>query len=77
MEPQKVLGTFTSDPIGGSFTKYTPAEIGTYTFLFSYPDQGPIDRNGPNGIVGSSNAYENDTFRGSSASTTLTVQQDQ
>ena len=70
------LGTFTSDPIGGAYTKYTPTEIGTYTFYFSYPNQGPIDRNGPNGIPGSSNAYENDTFLGSSASTTITVQQE-
>ena len=34
---KETLGPFTSDPVGSGWTQYTPTEIGTYTFVFSWP----------------------------------------
>jgi hypothetical protein len=31
------LGPFTSDPVGGGFTSYTPDQVGTYTFVCDFP----------------------------------------
>ena len=71
------LGTFNSDSTGGAWTTYTPDAVGTYTFDFSFPGQVvveenpyPYDRAKVGGV-----AYVNDTYTGSSASTTLTVQE--
>jgi hypothetical protein len=72
---KETLGPLTSDPVGGTFTKYTPDQIGEYTFEFKFPGQ-VLSLYGPTGIAGSANAYENDTFQASSATMTLTVQQD-
>ena len=36
---QETLGTFTSDSIGGTYTTYTPDQLGTYTFTVTYPGQ--------------------------------------
>jgi len=36
---KETLGPFTSDPVGSMYTFYTPTEIGTYTFQFSFPGQ--------------------------------------
>ena len=36
-----------SDPVGCGYTKYTPDQVGTYTFKFKYPGQvitGEVDR---------------------------------
>jgi hypothetical protein len=71
----ETLGTFTSDSIGGTFTKYTPNQVGTYIFEVSYPGQ-VLSLIGPNGIPGTANDYVNDTFLPSNATTTLTVQQE-
>ncbi len=35
----KILGPFTSDPIGFSSTSFTPTAAGNYTFQFSFPGQ--------------------------------------
>ncbi len=69
-------GPFTSDPIGGSFDVFTPDQIGTYTFNFSFPGQVARNYNPLNGVLGTTtNAdYVNDTFLPSSATTSLTVQ---
>ena len=72
---KETLGTFTSDSIGGTFTKYTPDQLGTYTFTVSYPGQ-VLSLIGPNGLPGTANDYVNDTFLPSNATTTLTVQQE-
>jgi hypothetical protein len=61
-----------TDTTSSQFTKFTPDQVGTYTFNFTYPGQVY----GENG-----NGYEKsiligDSYLGSSASTTLTVQQD-
>jgi len=69
------MGTFTSDSIGGTFTKYTPDQQGTYSFKVSYPGQ-VLSLIGPNGYPGTANDYVNDTFLPSNATTTLTVQQE-
>jgi len=71
---KEALGPFTSDPVGSTWTLYTPDQIGTYSFVFKFPGQ-VLSRYGPTGIVGGTSAYENDTFLSSSATASLTVQQ--
>ncbi len=61
-----------SDPTSNQYTVFTPDKVGTYTFKFDFPGQVY----GANG-----NGYENspimgDTYEASSASTTLTVQEE-
>jgi len=73
---KQTLGPFTSDPAASGWTSYTPDQVGTYTFVFSFPGQ-VVSLYGPTGIPGSSSAYINDTYLASSATTTLTVQQEQ
>jgi hypothetical protein len=70
------LGTFTSDPIGGSYALYTPDAVGTYKFDFSWPGQ-VLSLTGPTGIPGNPSAYVNDTYLPCNATATLTVQQEQ
>ncbi len=57
------------DTTGVEFTSYTPTQLGTYELKFEYPGQiytwGSINR-----------AWNNTKFLASTASTTLTVQQD-
>jgi outer membrane protein assembly factor BamB len=67
------LGPFTSDPDGSWYTTYTPTHTGTYTVNFTYPGQ-VLSLYGPTGIAGYYSDYINDTFLGSSVTTTLTVQ---
>ena len=68
------LGPFISDPEGSTYTTYTPTQVGTYTITFNY--KGQIESlYGPTGVPGTStNAYINDTFLPSSATTTMIVQ---
>jgi hypothetical protein len=75
---KETLGPFTSDPVGGSYTYYTPDQVGTYTFNFSFP--GQTVSLGPTGLASvilTNLAYVNDTFLPSSTTKTLTVQQEQ
>jgi hypothetical protein len=76
---KQTLGPFISDPIGGSYTAFTPDQIGTYSFNFSFPGQIAHNYHPVTGVVGSTTnvAYVNDTFLPSSATTTLTVQNEQ
>jgi len=69
------LGPYTSDPIGGGWTTYTPNQVGTYTFVFNFPGQ-VASLTGPTGIPGNPSAYIGDSYLPSSAETTLTVQED-
>jgi hypothetical protein len=69
----ETMGPYKSDPVGGSFTYYTPNQLGQYTVVARFPGQTLT------GIPGATtNINVNDTF---SASTSLpavfTVQQDQ
>jgi hypothetical protein len=36
---EETLGPFTSDTTGGTYTRYTPDEVGKYEFVFSFPGQ--------------------------------------
>jgi hypothetical protein len=59
------------DPTSSQYTRYTPDQAGKYTFEFTFPgqDYNTYSHN-PN------SAYVNDTYKASSASTTLTVQEE-
>jgi hypothetical protein len=71
----QTLGPFTSDATSSMFFKYTPDQVGTYKFDFTFPGQ-VLSLTGPAGLPGMPSDYINDTYLPSSASTTLTVQQD-
>jgi hypothetical protein len=70
------LGPFTSDDTGGTSTRYTPDQLGTYQFQMTYP--GQTLNGGQYGLTGISNpSYINDTILPAvSDVTTLTVQQE-
>ena len=71
-ETKETVGPFTSDPVGGSYHPYTPEETGTYTFTARF---GPQVITGSNGTGNYNyNIAINDTYLASSATTTLTVQ---
>jgi hypothetical protein len=59
------------DTTSAQGTTFTPTEVGTYTLNFTYPGQTITAADQPAGSL-----YVNDTFLASSASTTLTVQED-
>jgi hypothetical protein len=72
---KQTLGPFTSDPVGGTYTLYTPDQTGTYTAVFNFPGQ-VLSLNGPTGIPGGASDFINDTYLPSSATTTFIVQKD-
>jgi hypothetical protein len=61
-----------ADTTGVQSTSFTPDQVGTYSFTFTYPDQKYTWTT----AQGGSAAYANVTFLGTSATATLTVQQD-
>jgi len=61
-----------ADTTGVQSTSFTPDQVGTYTFTFNYPDQKYTWTT----AQGGSAAYANVTFLATSATATLTVQQD-
>lgn len=69
-------GPFTSYAESTAFTSFTPTQVGTYTVKFTFPGQVASLYNPDNGIAGTPGDFINDTFLGSSATTTLSVQQD-
>jgi hypothetical protein len=82
------LGPYNADATGSTFASFTPSQVGTYTFDFVYPGQ-VISLTGPTGIPsdlgvlagfgfllgGDRTLLIGDTYLGSHASETLTVQQ--
>jgi outer membrane protein assembly factor BamB len=74
---KETLGPYISDPVGSGWTLYTPAQVGTYTFVFHFPGQ-VLSMTGPTGIPGIERGlpYVNDTYLASSATATLTVQEE-
>jgi outer membrane protein assembly factor BamB len=54
------------DTTSSQYTGYTPNKVGEYTFLFEFPEQ----------VYTWSGNYQNDTYLASSATTTLTVQEE-
>jgi len=73
---KQTLGPFTSDPVGSGGTAFTPDQTGTYTFTLKFPGQ-ELSLYGPTGEAGTASDYVNDTYLASSATATLTVQQNQ
>jgi hypothetical protein len=74
--PEPPLGPFTSDPVGGAFTIFTPTQVGEYTFVLKYPGQVLSLNNPETGIPGGNSAFIGDTFLPSTTTAYLTVQQD-
>ncbi len=77
----ETIGPFDSDVNGGAGTRYTPDQVGDYKFDFSFPGQvGQNENPYPPGLslnlISLGLDFVNDTFLPSSASATLTVQQD-
>ncbi len=71
------LGKFTSDAVGGAWTTFTPATVGTYTFVFEFPGQTITGEN-PSVFGSSSPETIGDHYSASTSDpVTLTVQQDQ
>jgi outer membrane protein assembly factor BamB len=54
------------DTTSSQYTSYTPDQIGEYTFTFDFPEQ----------VYTWSGLYQNDTYLASTATTTLTVQEE-
>ena len=73
---KETKGPFTADSTSSTFYKYTPDQIGTYTIDFSWPGQ-VLSLTGATGIPGLNSPFINDTYLASSASTTLTVTEEQ
>lgn len=70
------LGPFTSDDTGGTYTTYTPNQVGTYTFQMTYPG-GQILTGGPIPSIALNPAFINDTMAPSTSNVaTLIVQQE-
>jgi len=73
-------GPYTSDATSSAAFTYTPNQVGTYKFVFNFPNNVATGINPTNGIpydpavamLGA--AYINDTYLASTATTTLIVQ---
>ena len=73
----EVLGPFTSDPVGGSYTSYVPDQEGNYTFVARFPGQKLTGLPTPGGVPPTS-VYVNDTYVASTSDPAyLTVQLEQ
>jgi outer membrane protein assembly factor BamB len=66
------------DPTSSAYTEYTPDQVGTYTFKFEFPGQLYTWTEDLPSFWGPPipNVYTNDTYLASSATTTLTVQEE-
>jgi len=75
----ETLGPFTSDDTGGTYTLYTPATLGNYSFVFSFPGETLAGNNpAPPLFPGAPpNQFIGDYFMPSTSKTAhITVQQD-
>jgi len=71
---KQTVGPLTSDPVGGSWYTYTPDQVGEYTFTVRF---GPQLITGSDGTgIYNYNIAINDTYLESSATATLTVQEE-
>ena len=69
---KQTLGPFTSDDTGGTFTLFTPDQLGNYSFVFNFPGQTLTGENG-----GGASPYVGDYFKSSTSEVAyLTVQQE-
>lgn len=75
---KETLGPFTSDPVGSYATRYTPTQVGNYTFVFHFAGDKSTGQPAPPGGVYSGNTAQwiNDTYLPSTSDpVTLVVQQ--
>lgn len=71
------LGPFTSDDTGGTYTVYTPTQLGNYSFVFNYPGQTLEGKNLIPGVSAAIKAMIGYYFEPSqSAVASLTVQEE-
>jgi hypothetical protein len=64
-----------TDTTSSAYTTFTPTQIGTYSFNFTFP--GQKYNTGTAGVdYNTGSAYVNDTYAASTATTTLTVQEE-
>ncbi len=72
------LGPFSSDAVGGAATTYTPDQLGTYSFVFSFPGQTVTGENPPPGGTTTNPQQIGDYFQPSTSRTaTVVVTQEQ
>ncbi len=72
----ETLGPFKSDPVGGSYSIYTPDQVGTYYFQAKFPGQTLTNEN-PDPINPSTSSSIGDYYQPStSKKISVTVQQD-
>ncbi len=72
------LGPFDSDAVGGAFTTYKPDQLGSYSFVFSFPGQKVTGENPPPGGITTNPQHVGDYFQAStSRSATVVVKQEQ
>jgi hypothetical protein len=72
----ETLGPFTSDPIGSTYTMYTPTQIGTYTVVSRFTEH-TITGLPVNPAGGQDLSYVNDTYQASESNpVTFIVQQE-
>ena len=57
----ETLGPYKSDPVGGSFTSYTPTQLGKYAVVARFPEQ-KLTGLPSRGTAQSDNVNVNDTF---------------
>jgi len=70
----QTLGPFKSDDTGGSYTAFTPDQLGNYTFVFNFPGQTLA---GDNLAAGQTSPYIGDYYQPSKSNkVTLLVQQE-
>ena len=71
----KTLGPFTSDPVGGAFTTYTPDQVGTYYFQANFLGKTLTNEN-PNPINPSTSNFIGDIYEpNNSKKMAVTVQE--
>jgi hypothetical protein len=60
---KQTLGPFTSDPVGGGWTLFTPTQVGTYTVVAKFPETVLAgDNPPPGGFARGGDVYIGDTY---------------
>jgi outer membrane protein assembly factor BamB len=72
----QTLGPFTSDATGGTFTRFTPDQVGNYTFVFTFPGDYVIGANPPPTGTNNPSSVGNYYAPSTSEKYTLTVQEE-
>ncbi|MCW4018852.1 MAG: PQQ-binding-like beta-propeller repeat protein [Candidatus Bathyarchaeota archaeon] len=79
---KETLGPFNSDSVGSTYAIFTPDQVGTYTFVLNYPGQ-VLNGSAGTGIYNDRSLFGGvspnlgDNYLPSTATTTLTVQEEQ